>query len=108
MGESLQFEILVRALELFCIKGVCVKTFILSGETEVSLSHHVWSSVSGDLLGPGLIRNRVDVGAVILITIGIHFAVLAEEGSLVEGVLVGHVSCLRNLIQLSVEQVGRG
>ena len=67
-------------------------------------------SVAGDFLGPSLTIDRVDICTVVFISVGIHFAVLAEEGSLVECILVGHVARLRDLVQLCVKQVrgGRG
>ena len=61
-----------------------------------------------NFLSPTLALDRVDVCTLILIAIGVHFAVAAEECPLVEGVLVWHVAGLRDLVQLGVEQVRRG
>ena len=65
-------------------------------------------SIVWHLLSPRLIRNRVHVSAVVFVSVGIHFSILTEEGPLVECVLIWHVSRLRDLVQLSVEQVAGG
>ena len=59
------------------------------------------------LLGPDLVLDRVNVGTFVLISVGVHLSISAEECSLVESILVGHVSSLRNLVQLSVKQIRR-
>ena len=66
----------------------------------------VFISVAWDLFCPSLIWNRIDISTVIFIAICIHFAIFTKECSLVESVLVRHVSCLRDLVQLCVKQVG--
>ena len=58
-----------------------------------------------NFLSPTLTLDRVDVCTLVLIAIGIHFAIAAEECSLVEGIFVWHVAGLRDLVQLGVEQV---
>ena len=62
-------------------------------------------SISRNLFGPSLIWDRVDISTVILITVGVYFAILTQECPLVESVLVWQIACLRDLIQLSIEQV---
>ena len=59
-----------------------------------------------NFLRPSLTLDGVDVRTFVLIAVGIHFSVSAQEGSLIESVLVWHVACLGNLIQLSVKQIG--
>ena len=46
------------------------------------------------LLGPGLVLDGVNVGTFVLISVGIHLSVSAEECPLVESVFVRHVSSL--------------
>ena len=66
--------------------------------TRYSLRHLLW---------PDLVLDGVNVGTFVLISVGVHLSISAEECSLVESILVGHVSSLRNLVQLSVKQIRR-
>ena len=54
---------------------------------------HTYQSLR-HLLRPCLVLDRVNVGTFVLISIGIHLPIPAEECSLVESVLVWHVSSL--------------
>ena len=59
----------------------------------------------GSLLGPRLGLHIVDVSIVVLVPVRVNLVVFAQEGALVECVLVRQVARLCDLILLRVEHV---
>ena len=58
------------------------------------------------LLRPLLRLYIVDIRVVVLVTIGVNFVILAQEGALVECILARKVAGLRDLVLGRVENVG--
>jgi len=58
-------------------------------------------------LGPSLGCHVVNVSVIVFIPVSVNLAVFAKESSLVESVFVWKRACLRDLILLGVENVGR-